>query len=54
MKSLTSGCGCGGANRQVYKVIAADGSSKTFDSYSQAQTEIRANGGRIRVTNASK
>jgi hypothetical protein len=47
------GCGCGGAKKQVYKVIAADGSSKTFDTYSQAQTEIRQNGGRIRVTNAS-
>lgn len=46
------GCGCGGS-KQVYKVIAADGSSKTFDTYSQAQTEIRQNGGRIRVTNAS-
>lgn len=47
------GCGCS-ANKQVYKVIAADGSSKTFQSYSQAQTEIRQNGGRIRVTYENK
>lgn len=47
------GCGCN-ANKQVYKVIAADGSAKTFPTYSQAQSEIRSNGGRIRVTYETK
>jgi hypothetical protein len=34
----------------VFKVLAADGSSKSFDTYAQAQQEIKQNGGRIRVT----
>lgn len=48
------GCGCGGGSQsQVYKVIAADGSSKTFPTYNEAQTEANKNGGRIRVTTSS-
>lgn len=46
------GCGCS-KNKQVFKVIQASG-EKTFDTYAKAQTEIRANGGRIRVTYESK
>lgn len=47
-------CGCGAANKQVFKVIAASGASKTFDTYAQAQQEVKQNGGRIRVTYAGK
>lgn len=42
------------AKAKQYKVVAADGSAKTFKSYAEAKQEINVNGGRMRVTEEGK
>lgn len=43
-------CGCGQTQVQVYKVIpVGGGAEKTFSTAEDAQAEINANGGRMRV-----